>query len=150
MTHKKKDLPGNPDPYDLMIYGHSHKYASDWQDAADGKRTLLLNPGSCGPRRFYQPVTMALLQADQDGFTAKRIEIAHSAKEKAPGADSKDLRKQIETVIRETQRGQSVKSIAGKYGMDEALTEQIARLYVTHPGVTVDGIMTKMGLLGKL
>jgi len=26
----------------------------------------------------------------------------------------------------------------------------IVRLYVTHPGVTVDGIMTKMGLLGKL
>ena len=85
MTHKKKDLPGNPGRFDLMIYGHSHKYASDWQDAADGKRTLLLNPGSCGPRRFHQPVTMALLQTDQDGFTAKRIEIARSAKEKAPG-----------------------------------------------------------------
>jgi len=28
--------------------------------------------------------------------------------------------------------------------------EQIVRLYVTHPGVTTDGIMTKMGLLGKL
>ena len=32
------------------------------------------------------------------------------------------------------------------YGLDPKLTEQIARLYVTHPGVTVDGIMTKMGL----
>ena len=146
MTHKKKDLHGNPGRYDLMIYGHSHKYASDWRDAADGRRTLLLNPGSCGPRRFLQPVTMALLQTDQDGFTVKRIEIARSAGEKAPGADSKDLRKQIETVIRETQRGQSVKEIAKKYGMDEALAEQIARLYVTHPGVTADGIMTKMGL----
>ena len=28
--------------------------------------------------------------------------------------------------------------------------EQIVRLYVTHPGVTVDVIMTKMGLLGTL
>jgi len=27
-----------------------------------------------------------------------------------------------------------------------SLVEQITRLYVTHPGVTVDGIMTKMGL----
>ena len=27
----------------------------------------------------------------------------------------------------------------------EDLTEQIARLYLTHPGVTADGIMTKMG-----
>ena len=41
-------------------------------------------------------------------------------------------------------------SIARKHGLDPALVEQIVRLYVTHPGVTVDGIMTKMGLLGKL
>jgi len=27
-----------------------------------------------------------------------------------------------------------------------ALVEQIARLYVTHPGVDADGIMAKMGL----
>ena len=26
------------------------------------------------------------------------------------------------------------------------LVEQIARLYVTHPGVTVDGILEKMGV----
>ena len=30
--------------------------------------------------------------------------------------------------------------------MNPALVEQIVRLYLTHPGVTVDGIMTKMGL----
>jgi hypothetical protein len=30
--------------------------------------------------------------------------------------------------------------------MDPALAEQIARLYLTHPGVTPDGIMAKMGL----
>ena len=30
--------------------------------------------------------------------------------------------------------------------VDPALAEQIVRLHVTHPGVTVDGIMTKMGL----
>lgn len=28
-------------------------------------------------------------------------------------------------------------------------TEQIVRLYVTHPGVTADGIMTKMGFFFK-
>ena len=49
-------------------------------------------------------------------------------------------------MIRETQKGKTVKDIAKKTGMDEALAEQIARLYVTHPGVTADGIMTKMGL----
>ena len=146
MTHKKKDLPADTGCYDLMIYGHSHQYASVWQEPKDGKRTLLLNPGSCGPRRLYQPVTMAVLQTDSDGFTVKRIELTRSPKKAAPETDGRDLRKQIETVVRETQKGQSVKRIAEKTGMEEELVEQIARLYVTHPGVTTDGIMTKMGL----
>ena len=34
MTHKKKDLPGDLSAYDLAIYGHSHQYASDWQEPA--------------------------------------------------------------------------------------------------------------------
>ena len=56
-----------------------------------------------------------------------------------------DLKKQIEIVVRETQKSKSPEDIANKYGFDMALTEQIARLYLTHPGVTADGIMTKMG-----
>ena len=44
----------------------------------------------------------------------------------------------------------SREDIAKKNRIDRDLTEQIVRLYVTHPGVTTDGIMTKLGLLGKL
>ena len=40
----------------------------------------------------------------------------------------------------------TIHRLSEKYGMDPALTEQIVRLYLTHPGVTVEGIMTKMGL----
>ena len=58
---------------------------------------------------------------------------------------SADLKKQIKTVIKETQKNRSPEAIADRYGFDKALTEQIARLYLTHPGVTADGIMTKMG-----
>ena len=36
--------------------------------------------------------------------------------------------------------------IAARRGWDVAMVEQIALLYVTHPGVTVEGIMGKMGL----
>jgi hypothetical protein len=53
-------------------------------------------------------------------------------------------------VVHDTEKGLSVDSIAQKRGLDPTLVEQIVRLYVTHPGVTIDGIMTKMGLLGKL
>lgn len=150
MTHKKKDLPKDLTPYDLVIYGHSHQYASVWQDYVGKRRTLLFNPGSCGPRRFIQPITMAILKIDPDGWQVKQVNIPHTAKEKTPKIDSGDIHKQIEVVVRDTQKGLSVDSIAQKHGLDPALVEQIVRLYVTHPGVTVDGIMTKMGLLGKL
>ena len=55
MTHKKKDIPADVDA-DVVIYGHSHKYAQEYVDGV-----LFLNPGSCGPRRFNQPITMAVL-----------------------------------------------------------------------------------------
>ncbi len=146
MTHKKKDFPKDVSMYDLLICGHSHQYASEWLEQENGKRTLLLNPGSCGPRRFHQPITMAVLRIGPDGFAVERIEIPHTAKETAPKIEKGDIRQQIETVIRETQKGRTVSDVAQRYGMEPALVEQIARLYVTHPGVTVDGIMGKMGL----
>jgi hypothetical protein len=106
---------------------------------------LMLNPGSCGPRRFHQPITMAVLEITEDGCNVNRIDIPHTAKESASKPD-KDIRQQIEIVVKETQKGQTVELIAKKHGIEPALAEQIARLYVTHPGVTVDGIMSKMGL----
>ena len=145
MTHKKKDLPGDLSAYDLVVYGHSHQYSAVWTEHAGGKRTLLLNPGSCGPRRFIQPVTFAILSVDPDGWIVKRIEIPHPRGGTAPET-GKDVRRQIEIVIRETRKGQNTAATAEKYGMDPAFTEQVARLYLTHPGVTADGIMTKMGL----
>ncbi len=147
MTHKKKDFPKDASPYGLMICGHSHQYAEAWIDHREtGKRTLVLNPGSCGPRRFHQPVTLAVLETDGRDFRVLRIDVPHTAKEAAPRIDPANIKAQIELVIRETEKGRGPKEIALRFGMDPALTEQIARLYVTHPGVTADGIMTKMGL----
>ena len=150
MTHKKKDLPQDLSAYDLVICGHSHRYESVWQEPVGKGRTLLLNPGSCGPRRFVQPITMAILRIDDDGWTAEQVLIPHAGKEKTPKIGSGNVYGQIETVIRDTEKGLSVDSIAQKRGIDRDLVEQIVRLYVTHPGVTADGIMTKLGLLGKL
>lgn len=150
MAHKKKDLPKDLTSYDLVIYGHSHQYAEVWQETAGKNRTLLFNPGSCGPRRFTQPITMAILRIDPDGWVIEQVQIPHTSREKAPKADSGSIYKQIEVVVRDTEKGLSVDLIAQKHKLDPALVEQIVRLYVTHPGVTVDGIMTKMGLLGKL
>ena len=56
MVHNKKDVPKDLGAVQIVIYGHSHKYA---EQTVDGR--LWLNPGSCGKRRFDQEITMAIL-----------------------------------------------------------------------------------------
>ena len=52
----------------------------------------------------------------------------------------------IEKIIRMIKKKKSVRYISEQMGMEEDFAEQICRLYLTHPGVTAEGIMTKMGL----
>ena len=157
MTHKKRDIPEDVDA-DVVIYGHSHRYAQDYFDG-----TLYLNPGSCGPRRFNQVITMAVLTipdsetGSSEGGGSKaspivveRIDIPHepavSAK-KSPIVRkeqvSADLIRDIGTDLR---RHKTVAEIAAHRGISRELADLIVRLYVTHPGVTPEQIMSKMGL----
>ena len=138
MAHKKKDLPAEAAGCDLAVCGHTHRY----EESRSGG-TLLLNPGSCGPRRFNQAITLAVLDAAGGEIAVRRVDIPHRG---AAVARPVDLRAQIEAVMRETERGRGPGEIARRHGWDAALVEQIARLYVTHPGVTAEGIMGKMGL----
>ena len=73
MTHKKKDLPADLEPYDLVMVGHSHAYS----DTRIG-RTRIINPGSCGPRRVHQPITMAVAEIAGDAISVARIDIPHA------------------------------------------------------------------------
>lgn len=139
ITHRKKDLPADLSPYDLVVVGHSHQYSETMQG-----KTLIVNPGSCGPRRFHQKITMAMAEIQEGRITIKRIDISHPVS--SPKVDPADIRSQIVIVIREIDKGRGKTDIAEKYGIDPSTAEYIARLYLTHPGVTVDGIMTKMGL----
>ena len=140
MTHKKTDLPDDLSPYDLVVFGHSHKY----EESHRGK-TLLLNPGSCGPRRFNQPITLAILEIVDRNITVAKIVFPHNGKTLAV-PKREDLKAQIATVVKEIRKGRSPEQIAARHGWNVDLVEQIARLYVTHPGVTVDGILEKMGV----
>ena len=66
MAHIKRNIPQDHGA-DLVIYGHSHRFSC----VRDGE-TVFLNPGSCGPRRFNQEITMAVLTlADEGDRTAK-------------------------------------------------------------------------------
>ena len=139
MTHKKKGLPPDLSPYNLVLVGHSHQYSETRQGS-----TLIVNPGSCGPRRFHQPITLVRAATADKKITVTRIDIEHPVR--PPKIGPTDIAAQIEVVIKEVDKGRGAAKISEKYGMDPALVEQIVRLYLTHPGVTVDGIMTKMGL----
>jgi putative phosphoesterase len=146
MIHNKKHITKDMDGVNVIIFGHSHKYEEKYLDGQ-----LWLNPGSCGPRRFTQPITMAILEIEDNGsFYVERYEIPHGNQKLGKEAEktvlSENLRQLIETVIRDVKRGKTVTEIAKKNGIKEELAEQICRLYLTHPGVDVDGIIEKMGL----
>ncbi len=168
MVHNKKYIPKGEDDLkgiDIVIYGHSHKYEQKYESGR-----LFLNPGSCGPRRFTQPITYAMLTVGDDGaYRIEKVEIMHQSKTTPHGstADGKgqengvqsdtademesqiaalDMRRVVKAVMRDTDKGVSVREIAAKNGIREELTEQICRLYLTHPGVSVDAMIDKMGL----
>ena len=74
LVHKKKEIPADLPGVDVVIYGHSHKY-----DEKEDKGIFYLNPGSCGPRRFNQNITMAMMKVENGQFTVQKILIPHEA-----------------------------------------------------------------------
>jgi putative phosphoesterase len=52
------DLDAGAAGFNAVIYGHSHR-----PQVRRERGVLYLNPGSCGPRRFTLPVSIALLDA---------------------------------------------------------------------------------------
>ena len=149
MTHKKTDIPGRIADYDVIVYGHSHRFAMEQIGG-----TLFLNPGSCGPRRFRQNITMAILRIENGQIlSADRIDLP----DYIPAADNRnrtaiekeipaDIRDRIEKAVRMIKKGKSVTEIAVRLRLDHDLAENICRMYLTHPGVDIDGIMRRLGL----
>ena len=146
MIHNRKQLQEELDSYDLIIYGHSHKYE---EKHIDGK--VWLNPGSCGPRRFRLPITMAILNIEEDGrFQIQRIEIEAPESKKSRGTSEAAVNQYIQeylpSIMREIDKGASVEQLAKRFHLSKEMAEQICRLYLTHPGLDADGILAKMGL----
>lgn len=72
MVHNKKELPADLTGVDAVVFGHSHKYV---QEERDGR--LWLNPGSCGPRRFHQEITMMMADITDGQLRVEKITIPH-------------------------------------------------------------------------
>ena len=74
MVHNKKEVPADISGVDVVVFGHSHKYVQEEKDGA-----WWLNPGSCGPRQFYQEITMMMAEVT-DGQIRVEIDIPHELK----------------------------------------------------------------------
>ena len=74
MVHNKKEVPQDLDRVDVVVFGHSHKYL---QKESGG--ILWLNPGSCGPRRFHQEITMMMAEVSGGTIRVEKITIPHEA-----------------------------------------------------------------------
>lgn len=149
MVHNKKDIPKNLAGVDLVVYGHSHKY-----EERKAGRVQYLNPGSCGPRRFHQEITLAILYVEDNGdFRIEKKRIPHPEEHLKIDSSKKDEQRipaeialMIPAIMKEIDTGKTVKQIAKKHKISEELSEQIARMYLTHPGVDVEGILRRIGL----
>ncbi len=72
IVHNKKDVPKDLTGVDVVIYGHSHKYAAEVINGV-----LWLNPGSCGKRRFDLDITLCRAFVDDTRFVYDKILIPH-------------------------------------------------------------------------
>lgn len=75
MVHNKKELPADLDGLDVVVFGHSHKYVQEEKNGI-----LWLNPGSCGPRRFRQEITMMMAEIEDGKIRVEKIAIPHEVK----------------------------------------------------------------------
>lgn len=142
MVHNKKQIPKETGNYDLVVFGHSHKYEERREAGC-----LFLNPGSCGPRRFSQPVTMAVVEVEEEPGTVRviREDITQEAQTSADKLDATAFSvDKLRLILRDIDKGKSVSEIAAKYRISKEITEQICRLYLTHPGIDAAGVREKM------
>lgn len=72
LVHSVQDLDLDPAAAGIamIVSGHSHKASVEQRGPV-----LYLNPGSCGPRRFRLPVTLAIAELTADTLEAHILEL---------------------------------------------------------------------------
>ena len=75
MVHNKKELPADLEGVNVVVFGHSHKYVQEEKGGI-----LWLNPGSCGPRRFHQEITMMMAELEDGKIQVEKVTIPHAVK----------------------------------------------------------------------
>lgn len=79
---------------------------------------------------------------------AKTAVLAGSAAENVPRPDDKELHALVKRIMKEIDRGRPLDVIAGKTGADPVFVEDVARMYLTHRNVGVQGILDRIEIKG--
>ena len=140
MVHNIKHIKENLSDADFVVYGHSHKY----ENRQDGEITYL-NPGSCGPRRFTQPITFMLMTIESDGtYRIEKQDLSPILKKGSKYPPQKEMDKLIKNIVKDMDAGRTVEIISERNRVEKKLVEEILQIYTTHPGIDVDGILNRM------
>lgn len=141
MVHNIKHAKADLSDVDFVVYGHSHKY----ENKKDGE-LVYLNPGSCGPRRFTQPVTMMVMTIDEEKGTydIEKKDFSPILKKGTPYPATKEMDKLIKAIVKDMNVNRTVEQIALRNRVEEDLVKEILQIYTTHPGIDIDGILNRM------
>ena len=112
VIHNKKQIVYNLSDIDIIVYGHTHKYHEEYKNSL-----LWLNPGCCGHRKASQPVTLAILEVEDNGsYTVRRVDIPNESlipqKDNKQTTLPKNIDKVLKKAVKEINSGHSVNEIA--------------------------------------
>jgi putative phosphoesterase len=146
MIHNRKLIEEDVSEKDIVIYGHSHKYLQSEKDGV-----CFFNPGSCGPRRFHQEITMAILTVDEsDGsFSFEKVDVSPILKSDSVKLPEQDMAKLVRNIMKQMDAGKTVEEISKKNRVDIQIVNQILQIYTTHQGIDVQGILDRMEIAGR-
>jgi len=87
---------------------------------------------------------MAIMEIDKNGgYEIHRIDIPHPEKAVKIPAE-KDRAAFVKTVVKGIEKGMTTDQIAKKNRIDAELVQEISRMYLTHPGIDLDGILNRI------
>ena len=115
VIHNKKQITEDLSDQNIVIYGHSHKYHEEYRNGQ-----LWLNPGCCGYRKPSQPITLAILNIENDNninvhrtdIVATGIHFSYDSDQKEQSLLPKDINRIIKKAVKEIQKGHSPEEIA--------------------------------------
>ena len=139
VIHNKAKIDSDLSGYDVIVYGHSHKYSYTEKDGQ-----IWFNPGCCGKRKPGQEISLAIAEITGEDIIFEKVVIDNSG----PVIDSSSLPKNIDSIIRKamklTDKGKGAEDIARSCNISPALADDICRMYLTHPGIDVAGILQRI------